>query len=140
MSAVIKADQADRFLLMVSYSPTRMPKRGADGYTDLVSPKVLEETAWGWLGKGGKLGLFHEDGHEAAARCVESSIHRGPDWVIKGPDGTPQTIREGDWLIGAILSPAAWRMYKQGLIAGASPQGRARRRPASRESLARLRS
>ena len=36
-------------------------------------------------------------------------------------------VKSGDWLVGAILDPAAWELYKVGVIDGWSVQGTARR-------------
>lgn len=137
---VVKADPECRFLLTVAYSPNRLPARGADGYLDVVSPDVLEKAAWRFMDNGHEAGLWHEEGHAQEARVVESSIYRGPHWVIKATDGSEQVIEAGDWLVGFILSDAAWGLYKSGRIGGASPQGGASRRLASTETLARQRS
>lgn len=137
--AVLKADPEQRFVLMVLYSPNRMPHRGADRKIDVVSPSVLEKACWRFTDNGLKVGLFHEAGHQGAARCVENYVYRNPvPWVIKSPDGNTQVIKEGDWIGGFILDPPTWDMYKSGLIGGASPQGTAGRKPASPETLARI--
>lgn len=136
---VLKENPEQRFVLMVLYSPNRMPHRGADRKIDVVAPDVLEKACWRFTDNGLKVGLFHEPGHEGAAKCVENYIYRNPaPWVIEGPDGRTQVIKQGDWLGGFILDEPTWGMYKSGLIGGASPQGTAGRKPASAETLARV--
>lgn len=136
MSAIVKAQEESRFLLCVVYSPSRMPARGADHRTDLVSPEVLEKAAWRFMLNGARVGIDHRPGGEKAAKVVESYVHRGSDWIVTGPDGTTQTIRPGDWCVGMILSKSAWADYKAGRFGGVSMQGRATRRPVTRETLA----
>jgi len=139
--AVVKAEDAQRFLLMVGYSPNRLPKRGADGFLDVASPEVVEKAAWRFMLNGHGAGLMHKAGGEDAFRIVESSVYRNPEpWVVKATDGTEQTIREGDWLIGILCSPDTWAEYKKGRYGSGSLQGGARRRQPRAETLARQRS
>lgn len=134
---VIKANEEDKFLLMVAYSPNRMPLRGADKKTDVASPRVLEKACWLFMAKGAKTGMWHEAGHEAEAVCVENYVYRNPvPWHIEGTD---TVIKQGDWVVGFLLSDAAWGLYKSGQIGGVSMQGDAGRKKASAESLARAR-
>lgn len=137
---VLKARDEDRFLLMVAYSPNRMPLRGADGKTDLASPRVLEKACWHFMAKGAKTGMWHESGHESEAVCVENYVYRNPvSWAVK--NGEHETvIKEGDWIVGFVLSEPAWEMYKAGEIGGVSMQGAASRKKPSAETLARSRS
>jgi Putative phage serine protease XkdF len=138
---VLKARAEDRFLLLVAYSANKMPFRGADGFVDLACPEVLEKACWRFMDNGAQVGLWHQEGHEKAARIVENYIYRNPvPWVLEAPNGTHQVIKEGDWVTGLILSKKTWKLYKAGLIGGASPQGGAARRYASPETLARVRS
>ena len=138
---VLKADDENRFLLLVSYSANTMPARGADGYIDVANPAVLEKACWRFMDNGAKAGLWHQEGHADSARVVENYIYRNPiPWVIKAPNGRQQVVKAGDWLTGLILEPDTWRLYKAGRIGGASPQGRAGRRAAAPETLARMRS
>ncbi len=137
---VVKADEENRFLLLVAYSPNKMPKRGADGYIDIVSAKVLEKACWRFTDNGLKVGLWHEAGQETPGRIVENYIYRGPDWVLKGGGGVEQVIKADDWLVGIICTPRTWNLYKSGRIGGASPQGSAGRQPASDDLLTKLRS
>ncbi len=138
---VLKADEENRFLLLVAYSANKMPARGADGFIDLASPDVLEKACWRFMDNGAKVGLWHEPGHDDAARTVENYIYRNEvPWVMKAPNGEEQMIQYGDWVVGVICSAPTWQLYKRKLIGGASPQGRAGRRSASPELLARMRS
>ncbi|MCU1490710.1 MAG: hypothetical protein JWM85_2115 [Acidimicrobiaceae bacterium] len=136
-ATVLKADDESRFLLLVAYSANKMPARGADQRTDVASPEVLEKACWNFMDNGAQLGTFHKTA--GGGRVVENFVHRGPKWKITGPDGTTQVVRKGDWIVGMILDEPTWQLYKAGRIRGASPQGTARRKPASAETLARIR-
>ena len=136
---VCKADEEDQFLLMVAYSPNMMPLRGADKHIDVASPRVIEKGAWSFMAKGAKTGMWHSEGHGDEAICVENGIYRNPvPWDVY-EDGT-FLVKMGDWLVGFILSDYAWGLYKSGQIGGVSMQGGARRKPATAESLERIRS
>lgn len=138
---VIKADDEKRFLLTVAYPAMKADTAVAqDGHRDFGSAEVIEKAAWNFMLKGAKLGLWHQDGHDHCAKTAESYIYRGPDWTITAADGTEQVIKAGDWLLGVICEPGTWAMYKAGLIGGVSPQGSAKRRVPTPESLAQLRS
>lgn len=139
IAGVLKSSDEDQYLLTVVYSPNRMPIRGADGKTDVASPRVLEKACWMWMAKGAKTGMWHETGHDHEAVCVESYIYRNPvPWVVKHPDGTETVIKEGDWLAGFVLSNHAWGLYKSGRIGAVSMQGDAGRKAPSAETLARV--
>ncbi len=143
MGLVIKADPEQRYLLTVAYPAWKADIAvAADGHIDFAPDAVVVRACWNFMRKGCELGLYHEDGHDPAAlgEVVENYIFRADPWVIKAADGTEQVIMPGDWLIGAILTPATWRMFKAGLIGGVSPEGRAARRVPSSANLARLRS
>lgn len=138
---VVKANEEKRFLLMVGYSPNRLPKRGADGFLDIASPDVVEKAAWRFMLNGHGAGLMHKKGGEDAFRVVESSVYRNPEpWIVKAADGSTQTIREGDWLIGVVCSEPTWDEYKKGRWGSGSLQGGARRARPRPETLARQRS
>lgn len=126
---VLKADDEKRYLLTVALAANRVdPSVGMDGFRDFAGPAVVEKSAWDFIRKGPKAGLWHEQGHGDAAEIVESYIWRADPWVVKGQDGSETTIMPGDWLVGMILSPEAWGLYKSGEIGGVSVQGRCRRR------------
>lgn len=138
---VLKADDEKRFLLTVAYPAMKADTSvAADGHIDFASAPVVEEAAWNFLRKGAKVGLWHRPGHEDAADVVESYIWRGDPWALKAADGTDQTIMPGDWLVGMVLSPATWDLYKSGAIGGVSPQGTAKRKDPDPATLAQLRS
>lgn len=138
---VLKAAEEDRFLLLVAYSPNRMPHRGADGAIDIVQPRVLEKACWRFMDNGAKVGLWHEPGHGDAARVVENYIYRNPvPWVMKSPAGVEEIVQEGDWVTGMILTRPTWKLYKANLIGGASPQGACSRVEPRPETLERVRS
>lgn len=77
-----------------------------------------------------KINAFHVDGTEDCAEPVESFIWRWDDWDV----GDGIVVKDGDWLIGAILSPRMWDLHKAGKINGLSPQGTARRLQVQKES------
>lgn len=121
--------EEQRFLLGIAYRAGADPAiaKGQDGGRDFLTGAELEKAAFSFMKNGPRVGLFHLDGTdgEATATVVESYIYRNDEpWVLE--DGLE--VRKGDWVVGAILSPKAWDLYKQGRIAGLSPQGVARRR------------
>jgi hypothetical protein len=129
---VLKANDEDHFLLMVAYSPHRMPLRGADKRIDLASPRVLEKACWRFMVNGARGGLWHEPGHEDAVKCVENYVYRGPNWTLD----SGYVVKAGDWLVGFILDGPTWQLYKSGQIGGVSMQGGAGRKAVSAETLA----
>lgn len=137
--SVLKAREEDRYLLMVAYSPNRMPLRGADHKIDVVTPSVLEKACWRYADNGLKVGMWHKPGGEHAARVVENYIYRNPvPWTTTDVDGNETVVKEGDWVVGLVLEPETWDLYKAGKIGGVSMQGDARRRRARAETLARI--
>jgi hypothetical protein len=125
-----------RYVLGVAYQAGPDPKirKGMDGTRDYFSEVELEKAAFNFLRNGPVVGLFHAEGTAGAATVVESYIYRGPDWKVAAPDGSSTVVKKGDWLVGAILSPEAWALYKRGIVTGWSPQGVARRRITPRSS------
>lgn len=141
VGTVIKADDEKRYLLTVAYPAMKADVSVAqDGFRDFAPAAVIEKAAWNFMLKGAKLGLWHEAGHEGCAQTVESYVYRGPDWTIKADNGSDQIIKAGDWLLGVICDEPTWAMYKSGAIGGVSPQGTAKRKKPTAESLAELRS
>lgn len=121
--------EEQRFLLGIAYQAGKssLIKRGADGGRDYFEPEELEKAAHSYLRNGPRVGLFHLDGTdgEATATVVESYIYRNDEpWAV----ADDLVVRKGDWVIGAILSPKAWELYKAGRISGWSMQGTAKRR------------
>jgi len=121
--------EEQRFLLGIAYQagPDPRIRRGADGGRDYFEPAELEKACHSFLRNGPRVGLFHVDGTdgEATATVVESYIYRNDEpWVV----AEDLVVRKGDWVVGAILSPKAWQLYKSGRISGWSPQGTAKRR------------
>ncbi|MGD0123676.1 MAG: XkdF-like putative serine protease domain-containing protein [Candidatus Limnocylindrales bacterium] len=120
---VIKAQAADRFLLVVAYPAMKADVGVAkDGFRDFARADAVEKACWAFARHGLQLGLWHEKGHEDCGEVVENCIYRGPDFTENG-----QSICKGDWLVGSILSPYAWEMFEKGLIGGASIEGPCRR-------------
>lgn len=139
--AVIKSNDEQRYVLMVAYPSMKADKGIAqDGFRDFGSAPVVEAACFNFMRKGCKLGMWHKQGYEDCGEVVENYIYRGPTWVTKSDDGTEQVIEPNDWLVGMILTPEVFEMYKAGIIGGASPQGRAKRRIPDSSTLAQLRS
>lgn len=138
---VVKAQEEQRFLLMVGYSPNRMPRRGADGFLDIASPETVEKACWRFMLNGAGAGLMHKAGGENAFKVVENYVYRNPEpWVMKATDGSTQTIHAGDWVIGALCSEQTWKDYRAGKYGSGSVQGGAKRDAPTPETLARQRS
>lgn len=137
---MLKSDDDKRVALFVAYPANKADTAvAADGHIDFASAVTVEKAAWNWLAKGGRLGLWHKVSTDDF-ETVESGIHRGPDWVTKAVDGTERRIVEGDWLVSVrAKTDAAWQLLKE-VVGGASPQGGAKRRNPTPESLAQLRS
>jgi len=139
--SVIKSDAEQRYVLMVAYPAMKADTGTAqDGFRDFGQAAVIEKACFAFMRKGCKLGMWHKDGYSDCGEVVENYIYRGPTWVTKSDDGTEQVIEPGDWLTGMILTPEVWSMYKAGVIGGASPQGKAKRRVPDAATLAQLRS
>lgn len=114
-----------RFVLGLAYQcgPDPRIQRGADGGRDYFTADELEKACWSF-GRGPReVGIQHIDGTQGAATVVENFIWRA------GPTQFGDVIvKNGDWVVGAILDEPAWELYKAGKITGFSPQGAARRR------------
>jgi hypothetical protein len=124
------AGPPQRYLLGIAYQAGPDPRiaKGADGHRDYFTAVELEKAAWQLMADGPAVGLFHADGTEGHARIVESYIWRGEPWTLTDTGGNETVVRKGDWLVGAVLDPVAWRLYEAGHITGWSPQGVARRK------------
>lgn len=138
---VLKADDEHRITIGVAYPALRTDVGVAkDGHIDFAGPDTLELTAWSWMKERREIGLIHAEGTEGHGTVVESSIYRGPDWIVKAVDGTEQTIRSGDWLLAVQWDEPSWELIVKGRLTGYSPQGRASRTTPTAERLAELRS
>ena len=113
-----------RYVLGIAYQAGPDPRidEGKDGGRDYFTPAELEKAAWRFLQAEHTVGLGHLNGTEGSAEVVESYIYRGPDWPMDDV-----IVKSGDWLVGAILDPVAWELFKAGVIDGWSVQGTARR-------------
>lgn len=138
---LVKSAPERRFTLCVAYPANRADVGiAADGARDFASPEAVERAAWSYLSKGGGVGIGHREGTDHAGTCVESYLFRGDEpWVIKAADGSTQTVYPGDWLIGVVWTPEAWRLIKSGALTGVSMQGTATRRKPTPAALAALR-
>lgn len=138
---VLKTTAEQQFTFGLAYPSLRPDvNRAADGFIDAVRPEILEKTAWDWLANQRTIGMFHKDGYEGHGQVVESTIWRAPDWTITSPvDGSEVVIKAGDWLVGVRWDDYGWKLVKERIVNGWSPEGGARRQPASPEFLAQLR-
>lgn len=136
---VVKADDERRYTLTVAY-PANQPdaKVALDGHRDFAQPGAIESAAWSYMTKSRNVGLWHADGTDNAGQVVESYIYRGPRWTITAVDGSEQTIKSGDWLLGIQWSPESWSLIKSGEVNGVSMQGKGTRRVPTAEALAGL--
>ena len=118
-----------RYVLGVAYQPGPDPRitKGADGGRDMFTEAELEKACFSLLANGSpQVGIGHVDGTTAGtAQIVESYVYRNDEpWDL----GNGVVVTKGTWLIGAILSPAAWELAQSGKLNGWSLQGTARRR------------
>ena len=137
---LVKSQPERRYTLHVAY-PANKPDLGvaADGFRDFAGTQAVEDAAWNYMLKSRSVGLWHQQGTDGSGDVVESYVYRGPDWTLTAADGTTQTIKSGDWLLGIVWTPESWDLVKSGQIRGVSMQGSAVRRKPSPESLASLR-
>ena len=103
--------------------------KGADGGRDYFTKAELEKACWSYMRSGPRMNAFHVEGTEGCAVPVESFIWRWDDWDA----GDGIVVKDGDWLLGSILSPRMWDAKKAGRISGYSPEGTARRRRVAKE-------
>lgn len=121
--ALVEKQDEKRFTLGVAY-----PAREVDAHGEFASEDEVEKAAWGYLARGGKIGLHHADGTEGSGQVVESYIWRGQSWERDG-----QVVGKGDWLVGAVWGEEAWQLIKSGRVTGFSIQGFAARAPGADE-------
>ncbi len=137
---LVKSEPDRRFTLAVAYPAEKADTAiASDGHRDFASKEAVEKAAWSFMANGAGIGLHHAQGTDGAGTVVESYVYRGPDWTVKGADGTECVIKEGDWMVGTIWSPPAWEQIQDGRIGGVSMQGSARRRVPTAEAVAGLR-
>lgn len=125
-------NEPQRFVLGIAYQagPDPRIKRGVDGGRDWFSKAELERACWSYMRSGcPQINAFHVDGTEDCAEPVESFIWRWDDWDV----GDGIVVKDGDWCLGAILSPRMWELHKAGEINGLSPEGTATRRRVQKE-------
>jgi hypothetical protein len=78
---------------------------------------------------------------EAACTVLKSDDEKRYMLTVAYPaNKADQIIKAGDWLLGMVLEPDTWALYKSGKIGGVSPQGSAKRRVPTAEALSELRS
>lgn len=139
--SVFKSVDESRVTVGLAYPHNRPDVAvAADGFKDFAGRSAVEKACWSFTAKSRTIGLHHADGTEGHGEVVESAIHRGPDWVIKGDDGKDKTIVDGDWVMAVRWDEPTWGMIKSKKLNGFSPQGRAKRGTPTPDSLATLRS
>ncbi len=140
--SIIKAVDESRVTVGLAYPADRPDiSVAADGFKDFAGKSAVEMACWSFTAKSRSIGLHHQNGTEGHGEVVESGIHRGPDWVIKGEDGRGDTIiKEGDWVMAVRWDEPTWSLIKSRRLNGLSPQGRAKRGTPTPDALANLRS
>jgi hypothetical protein len=139
--AIFKSVEESRVTVALAYPHSKADKGvAADGHIDYAGRTAVERACWAFTSKSRRVGMQHQDGTEGHGEVVESGIHRGPDWVIKGDDGTATTIVDGDWVMAVRWDEPTWALIKSKRLNGLSPQGRAKRGIPTPEALANLRS
>lgn len=139
---IFKSVEESRVTVGLAYPHSRADRGvAADGHIDFAGRSAVERACWSFTSKSRSIGIMHRDGTEGHGEVVESGIHRGPDWVIKGEDGSVQkTIVDGDWVMAVKWDEPTWDLIKSKRLNGLSPQGRAKRGTPTPEALANLRS
>ena len=123
--------EEQRFVLGIAYQAGPDPRitKGVDGGRDYFTKEELEKACWSYMRNGAGMNAFHVEGTEDCAEPVESFIWRWDDWDA----GDGIVVKDGDWLLGSILSPRMWNAHKAGKVSGYSPEGTAHRRRVAKE-------
>jgi hypothetical protein len=138
---IIKSVDESRVTVGLAYPHNKADVAvAADGHIDFAGKTAIEKACWAFTAKSRSIGLSHANGTEGHGTVVESGIHRGPDWVIKGDSGQETVIKDGDWVLAVQWDRPTWTAIKSKRYNGFSPQGRAKRGTPSPEQLAELRS
>jgi hypothetical protein len=125
---ISKSSDEKRYTLGVVYPASKKGKPEPDFHGDVMSEDEIEKSAWGFMGKGNdRVGLMHRPGTTGAGRVVESYVYRGPAYKLKDATNQEQEISPGDWMLGVVWEPEAWKAIKSGTITGYSLQGAARK-------------
>lgn len=139
--AVFKSVEESRVTVGLAYPADKKDVAvAADHHLDFAGKNAVERACWTFTAKSRLIGLQHQDGTEGHGTVVESGIHRGPDWIIKGDDGQDKIIKDGDWVMAVQWDEPTWQLVKAKRLNGLSPQGRATRGTATPDRLAQLRS
>jgi hypothetical protein len=139
--SIFKSVEESRVTVGLAYPADRPDvSRAADGFRDFAGRSAVERACWTFTAKSRSIGLQHANGTEGHGEVVESGIHRGPDWVIKGDDGQEKVIKDGDWVLAVRWDISTWSAIKSRKLNGFSPQGRAKRGTPTPERVAELRS
>ena len=138
---IIKSVEESRVTVGLAYPHNKVDVAvAADGHLDYAGRSAVEKACWAFTSKSRMIGLNHQDGTDGRGDVVESGIHRGPDWIIKGDNGQDKVIKDGDWVMAVRWDESTWSMIKSKRLNGFSPQGRAKRGTPTPEALANLRS
>jgi hypothetical protein len=99
-----------------------------DGHNEFVAKAELEQIAWDYLANHRQIGFHHADGTVTHGTVVESFLHKGDPWVVKAIDGVTYTVREGDWMVGALFDEIGFEHIVRESADGWSVQGALPRR------------
>lgn len=94
----------------------------ADAHGDIVPEPEIESAAHTYMKEYRKMDADHDllDGEGVP---IESYIVRGDPDVFETPDGTEREYPPGTWIMGAELSPEAWKRVESGELTGFSIYG-----------------
>src|SRR6202000_2995583 len=102
---LVKASDERRYTLTVAYPADRADVAvAADGHRDFASKAAVEDAAWNYLRKGGKVGLHPGAATSAAGGVGESFIWPADDWST----GAGYVVKAGDWLVGIVWDEPSW--------------------------------
>lgn len=122
----VETEEEERTVLSVVLEPND----GEDGNPlspdtqgDIYSAEAIRNTAWGWMEKGGKIGLMHELDITGKVAVIESYVALA-DFDIETTDGKTYKIRKGTWILRLrIYDDLLWQKAKDGTLGAFSVGG-----------------
>lgn len=108
------------------------PNDGGDGNPldpdlqgDIYSADAVKDTAWGWMEKGGKIGLMHQLDISEKVAVLESYVALA-DFDVETSNGATYKIRKGVWVLRIkIYDDLLWKKAKDGTLGAFSVGGTA---------------